>query len=161
MPRKKGDPKVGEKGLDRDRRLRRGKRTTKTSTTSPRSIEFRKKAAEALEYRKMGYTFEKIGEEMGFDGSYAYRLIKWSMDNMVAEPLEDLRKMMRVRIEEMMVGVLDKAFAGDVEAQEQVRRNMELQAKLDGLFAPNKVEHSGEVGGGNPVFILSPADAKL
>lgn len=146
-----------------DRRRRKGKRTVKLSTTSPKEIAYRKKVADALEYRKLGYTYEKIGEEMGCDGAYVYRLVKWGMDNMVAEPAEDLRKIMRARIEEMMVGLLDKAFAGEIDAQEAVRKNMELQAKLDGLFAPTstKIEHSGEVQGGQPIFILSADDAAL
>ena len=156
MPRKTID-------MRGDRRRRKGKRTTKTSTTSPREIAYREKVSRALEYRKLGYTYEQIGSELKVDPAYAYRLVKWGLDNMIAEPAEDLRKVMRARIEEMMVGLLDKAFAGEIDAQDAVRKNMELQAKLDGLFAPTstKVEHSGEVQGGQPIFVLSAADAKL
>lgn len=168
MPRKKSTtpatPRVdiGQKDTKGDRRKRKGKRSVNKSTTSPKSIKFRKQAAEAVEYRVMGYTFAEIGEAMKFDASYAFRLVDWAMKETIEEPVKRLRDIMRRRLEKMQTGVLDKAFEGEVDAQDQVRRNMELQAKLDGLFAPNKVEHSGEVaGGGTAVFVISEADAKL
>jgi hypothetical protein len=162
MPAKdKGYPQVGETKVA-DKRKRRGKRTTKNSTTSPRSIRFRRQAAEAIDYRLLGYTFEQIGKEMGFDKSYAYRLVDWAMTETVAEPVERLRKIMRMRLEAMMTGVMDKAISGDGEAQDHARRTMEIQAKLDGLFAPTKLEHSGEVQGGQPVIVqISVDDAKV
>ncbi len=144
------------------RKGRRRRRTTKNADTSPANIRFRERVKEALEYRKLGYTFQEIADEMKFDVSYAYRLVKWGMDQITAEPAEDLKKMQSMRLEAMMTGVMDKAIAGDAEATQTCLNVMEMFNKLHGLLAAQKLEHSGEVqGGGNTVFIISEADAKL
>jgi hypothetical protein len=162
MPRKefKRDP-----GAE-DRRRRKGKKTVKNSSTAPRKLiitaKFRKQSAEAIQYRLMGYTFTQIGEEMKVDPAYAHRLVKWAMDTQPVEGADELRALMSQRLEMMLVGTLDRAFEGDSEAQDQSRRTMEFFAKLNGLYKPQKVEHSGEVqGGGNAVFIISETDARL
>jgi hypothetical protein len=149
----------------KDKRKRKGKNTVKNSTTSPRKIavtaNFKKKAEEAIQYRMLGYTFVQIGAEMKCDPGFANKLVKWAMEREPVTGAEELRALMSSRLEMMLTGTLDRAFEGDAEAQDQARRTMEFYAKLNGLYAPQKVEHSGEVAGGNAVFVISEVDAKL
>jgi hypothetical protein len=167
MPRDPDKPQVGPKKYKgKDKRLRKGKRTVKNSTTAPRRLAitaaFRKKAAEAVEYRLMGYTFAQIGEAMGFDQSYAYRLVNWSLENTPIENAVELRAIQSKRLETMNSAILSDAFEGNSEAMDQARRNIDLFCRINGLFAPTKVEHSGEIEGGvQPIFIISEIDAKL
>jgi hypothetical protein len=148
-----------------DGRKKKGKRTTKNSTTSPRKLaitaRFKQQAEDAIQYRLLGYTFKQISDEMKLDIAYCHRLVKWAMEREPVEGVDALRELMSSRLDMMLTGTLDRAFEGDAEAQDQARRTMELYAKLNGLFKPVKVEHSGEVDGGNAVFIISETDAKL
>ena len=59
--------------------------------------------------------------------------------------------------------VYDKAVTdGDGEAQDHVRKTIDLLCKLNGLNKPQKIEHSGEIeGAGTTVFLITPEDAKL
>jgi hypothetical protein len=150
----------------KDGRKRKGKRTVKNSATAPRKLvitkQFKAKAAEAVQYRLLGYTFQQIGEEMKVDPAYAYRLVKWAKDREPVEGADEMKATMSQRLEMMLTGTLGNAFEGDSEAQEQSRRTMDQQAKLHGLYATQKIEHSGEVAGGSPsVIIISADDAKL
>lgn len=151
----------GRGGPDRRKAYKR-KSTVKQSTTSPRAIKARAKWLEALEYRKLGYSFHEIAKEMKITPSGAYRMVRCAMDEIISESVEDLRQMQSTRLEAMMTGFMDKAIAGDGEATETCLRIMEQFNRLHGLLAAQKLEHSGEVqGGGNSVFIISEADAKL
>ncbi|SHG90979.1 hypothetical protein [Bradyrhizobium erythrophlei] len=150
----------------KDGRKRKGKRTTKNSSTAPRKLvitaRFREKAAEAVQYRLLGYKFQQIADEMKIDIAYAHRLVKWAKDREPVEGAAELKALMSDRLEMMLTGTLGNAFEGDSEAQEQSRRTMEIQAKLHGLYAAQKLEHSGEVaGGGTSVIVISSDDAKL
>jgi len=149
-----------------DKRKRKQKRTTKTASTSARRIVKTKKfiaqVEQAVEFRLLGYSFAQIGKEMGFDQSYAYRLVNWAMQQVPSEGVDQLRALQTNRLEAMLSGIMDKAIGGDGEAADQCLRIMEMFNKLHGLHAAQKLEHSGEVqGGGNPVFIISEADARL
>ncbi|UGY23740.1 hypothetical protein HU675_0038305 [Bradyrhizobium septentrionale] len=150
----------------KDRRRKKGKKTVKNSSTSPREIAvtaaFKRKAEEAVQYRLQGYTFQQIGEELKVNRTYAYKLVRYAMESQPIEGVEELRSLMAARLEMMLTATLADAFEGDSERMDQARRTMEFQAKLLGLYAPQKVEHSGEVAGGaQPVFVISAADAKL
>lgn len=150
----------------KDRRKRRGKRTTKESTTSPRRImitkRFRQQAEEAVTYRLQGYTFQQIGEEMKCDRSHVYRLVRWAMDQNPVEGVEELRAIQATRLEMMQSSVMADAFEGNAEAQDQVRRNMDMYCKLLGLNKPQEIKHSGEIEGNQQaIFIITPEDAEL
>jgi hypothetical protein len=144
-----------------------GKSTVKNSSTSPRKImitaKFKKQAEEAVQYRLLGYTYGQIGAEMKCDPSYANRLVKWAMNSQPVDGVEELRQLQSNRIEAMLSAVLDRAISeGDGDAQDHARKSIELLAKLNGLFKPVEVKHSGEIeGGGTTVFIITPEDAKL
>lgn len=150
----------------KDGRKRKGKRTVKNSSTAPRKIvitaNFKKKAEEAIQYRLLGYTFKQIAAEMKIDVAYAHRLVKWAMEREPVEGADELRALMSARLEMMNVSVLDRAFEGDAEAQDQARRNMDMYLKVNGLAKPVQIEHSGEIAGGGPaIIVISQDDAKL
>lgn len=149
-----------------DKRLRKGKRTVNNCSTSPRKILQTKatieKAKQAVEYRLLGYTYRQIGEEMGIDLTRAYQLVNWAMGQVPSESVEELRGMQTARLESMLSSMMDKAIAGDAEAQNQSLRIMDMLNKLHGLLAAQRLEHSGEVQGAGPVIVnINGDDARL
>lgn len=141
---------------------RKGRRSVKNSSTSPASIKFRENVRAVLEYRKQGFTFEQIGREMHFGGSYACRLAKWGLDEIITPSVEDYRKLQNARLDDLLSAVYSNAIQGDAEAIGCSLKIIDMASKLNGLFAAQKMEHSGEVKGGTQtIFVISEDDAKL
>lgn len=102
----------------------------------------------AFELRKQGKSFLAIGKELGISDAQAHRD--------VAQVLAAITKLTGDRAEEwrtLEIERLDVAYAaiwqgvknGDLKSIEQSLKIMERRAKLLGLDAPVKEEHSGGI----------------
>jgi hypothetical protein len=146
----------------KDRKGKARKRSVKNSDTSPVTIRFRERAKEALDYRKQGYTFPEIGKVMKCDASYAHRMVKWAMDQILAVSVDEYRHLQNQRLDALLTAVMAAAVSGDVPALQNALKVMAEQSKLNGLYAPTKLEHSGEItNSGPPIFIIRQEDADL
>ena len=119
----------------------------KDSKTAPRAIEVAQHRGEALEYRKMGYSFDAIGQAMGVSTPRAHQLVTEGLRTVLLEPAEEVLKLELVRLDDLLVGSWEAAAKGDPQSLQNVMRILERRAKVLGIDAPIKQELSGTDGG--------------
>jgi hypothetical protein len=94
-----------------------------------------------FELRVQGFTFEQIAREVGFSGpSGAWQAYQRMKEQMIFEPLEELRQLELMRLDAVQHALWDRAVNGDLPAANCVLKIMDLRAKLVGLYKPEKVE---------------------
>jgi len=112
---------------------------SKTSTRKAISAERKKKA---LEFRRAGLSYDKIGEQLQISKTQAYRLVTKALEELASEA-RDEAELVRVleleRLDRMLLGLWTKATAGHLGSVEKVLKIMERRAKLIGLDKPTKV----------------------
>lgn len=136
-PKPKDRRKVGQ---------RRGKSLT-NSVTSPKQIEMQQKRAEALDYRKQGYSYPQIAEAMGVSMSSAFEYVDIAIKNITRERAEAVRELEIARINDLLTAFFPTAMGGDAQAAAMCVRLMERLAKIEGYDAPERMELSGPGGG--------------
>lgn len=120
-----------------------------------------------LEYRKAGLSYRKIAEQMGCSVSTVYEAVKRAMA-VVSETTAQQAKVIRdtelERLDELQVALWSKArgrpargtpgdpnyqpaVEPDMKAVDRLLRIMERRAKLLGIDAPERFEHTGANGG--------------
>jgi hypothetical protein len=98
---------------------------------------------------------------MGVSGPRAHQIVQKALDEIrenLAENANAVIAMELERLDEMLLGLWEKAKAGDLGAVEKAIRIMERRAKLLGLDAPSKVaptDPSGEHPAAG-VFVMPP-----
>ena len=122
-------------------RMKRG-----MSATSPQRIASIAKQREALEYRKMGLTYAQIGERLKMSAQGAHNAIRSALTRTIAEPADDVRRIELERLDAMFVPVYANAVGGDLDAISTAINIMNRRAKLLGLDAAEKREHTGKDG---------------
>lgn len=135
--------------------MKEPKRRRRPNKTSPRTIELAEKRAEALEYRKQGFSYVAIGAAMGISGPYAYELVTGALREMVREPGEDIIAMELSRLDDMLTAIYGHAVKGDIAAIDRVLKVGERRAKILGLDAPDKTELT------NPDGSLAPREIRF
>ena len=104
--------------------------------STPRSINAAEKAKLAISLRKQGYTLEEIALQCGYqDKSGAYRAIKRELDNVVAEEVEDLRKMEMLRLDAMLKVCIKEALEGNLWAVDRVVNISKRRSEITGMDA--------------------------
>jgi hypothetical protein len=113
---------------------------TAISKTSPRNLAAAEKAGKAVQLRLAAYSLRQIADAVGYKSvSSAHDAIMLAMrDLKQPEEAEQLRAIMFQRIEKLLRKALVKADEGDKNAQSFVIQLMNQQAKLMGLYAPQK-----------------------
>jgi len=147
------------------------KRTSSVKRTQE-SAHHAERQRQALELRKAGHSFDSIAEKLGYSNrSAANKAVRAALAEITAEPAEEVRKLEIERLDGLyqraMQLVDDKGYELDdeglvvaevpanarVAAIGQAVRVGERRAKLLGLDAAEKHEHSGTVS-----TIQLPAD---
>jgi len=94
-----------------------------------------------LELRRMGYTWQKIADSVGYaDHTGAYAAYKRAMKRTLQQPADELRSQEVDRIDNLQLILWDQAITGDVKAIMAIIKLMERRAKLLGLDAPVRIE---------------------
>ena len=130
--------------------------------TRPNQILAAERRARAVELRKLGLTYAKIGEQLGVARQTAYQLVQSALEELRAktsEGLEELRQLELERLDEWQVLVVRELQKGRVlQAIDRLLKIAERRAKLLGLDAPTK--HVAQVSGpeGGPVALTSDLD---
>lgn len=97
--------------------------------------------SQVFELRVQGFTFEQIAKEVGFSGpSGAWQAYQRMKEQMIFEPLEELRQLELMRLDAVQHSLWDRAINGDLPAANCVLKIMDLRAKLVGLYKPERVE---------------------
>jgi hypothetical protein len=132
-------------------RTSRSKKRGGESLSSPRRIKaIEEKQVAALEYRKLGYTFAQIADALGYAGPQgAQAAVTTALMRVVREPAEHVLTLELERLDALFIKPYQSALNGDLMALNACLNLMARKAKLLGLDAPMRSEHSGL--GGNAI----------
>lgn len=100
--------------------------------TSKAGIEHAQKVARCCELRLMGWSFTRIGEEVGWHKSTVSRAITKAMSDAVTEPATVIVAQELERLDAMLEGLWPRATTGNVRAVEGVLQIMNRRAKFLG-----------------------------
>lgn len=115
--------------------------------TGEKAIDATEKQRQALELRKAGATFEQIAKQLDYATHVgAMKAVKSALKKVLREPAEELRQMEVERLDALMLPLWKQARDGNQGAVDRILKIMERRAKLLGLDAPVKQEHSGTIG---------------
>lgn len=131
----------------------RVKRPAKTKT---RNIVASERRARAVALRKDGKTFAEIGAALGFSPQRAHKILTEKLDELNALSTTETAALRQQQLDQ--IGTLKQwlwamAKKGNLGAIDRLERLMNREAKLAGLDAAEKYEHSGP--GGGPIDIAS------
>ena len=116
--------------------------------SSVRRIRTTEKTLKALELRKQGMNYPQIGEELGCARSTACRYVLSELENLADKCREEavhVRDIELQRLDALYLKAWEAVEGGDLPAIDRCLRIMERRAKLLGLDAAEKIEHSGVV----------------
>ena len=102
-----------------------------------------------LEYRKLGWTLEKIGAEVGVGISQVRRDLQASLAHLSEKEMESVAEMRVLetrRLDAMLESLMPIALAGGAPAIDRVLTIMQRRAKLWGLDAPTKIAPTDPTG---------------
>lgn len=122
--------------------------TAPESTTSNRKVRGRERELQALELRKAGFTFDRIGQQLGITTQGAHQAIKRALARIAAktdEAADDVRRLELERLDGMLPVMWTQAKQGNQGAVDRVLRIMERRARLLGLDAPAEVKIGGRI----------------
>lgn len=100
----------------------------------------------ALQLRIEGMTYAQIGEELGISMQAAHQSIKASLERVAADRRDLSRLVLDLELERtefVLRSLATRVEAGDHNAANSYLRALERRAKLLGIDAPDKHEHSG------------------
>jgi hypothetical protein len=117
----------------------------KTQKATPAVIERLERTAQAIELRKSGATFAKIGDHFGVSAQSAHEMVTKGLKATLAEPAAEHRALAVQRLDHMLNAIWTAATNGDLQAQAGVLRLEERRAKLLGLDAPKQIEDVRDV----------------
>ena len=103
----------------------------------------------ALQYRLAGASYRKIAKELQVSVETAWSDVQAelrALREIAVHDAEELRELEMQRLDEWTLNLTPKARDGDPRAIGTLVRIQERRAKLTGLDAPDKVEHTGKDG---------------
>ena len=99
------------------------------------------KEAQCVQFRRMGLTFEQIAKQVGYaNGGGAYKAFQRACDRIVAEDIDEIRKVALERLDYALRNVMEAVGRGSLGAIDRMLRIEERRARLLGLDAPIKQE---------------------
>lgn len=130
---------------------RRSAGKKRSERTDAKSIKLRENMAEALEYRKQGYSYREISELMKRPISTLQRWVSEAVKEITEEKAETIRNMMLKRLDDMMTKAwarIDASEELDVVAVDTVLRLDDRRARMLGLYNDQMNEALQAVGRG-------------
>jgi predicted transcriptional regulator len=117
--------------------------------SSVRRIRTTEKTLKALELRKRGMNYTQIGEKLGCARSTACRYVLSELENLADKCREEavhVRDLELQRLDALyLIAYAEVEDGNDLAGIDRCLRIMERRAKLLGLDAAEKVEHSGDL----------------
>lgn len=106
------------------------------SPKAARRVTSKDRELDALQMRKAGMTYDKIGEKLGMSRSGAYDLVRRGLDDLnksCREEAEILRRLEDERLNTVWEVLWPKVLDGDLRSIDRALRVMERRARLWGL----------------------------
>ena len=110
-----------------------------------RQLDALNKRKQALDLRLFGFTYQQIGDKLGFTKQAAYKIVTSALAAIPRESADKLRMIELDRLDRMQAVLAKRVNDGDLGAIDRWLKIAERRAKILGLDAPTKVEQSGEV----------------
>ena len=112
------------------------------SRTKPSDIKIQERRRQALELRKAGTSFERIGDLQGTSRSTAHEDVQTAMRETIQEPADEVRRMELERIDAMLKALWPQAMQsggrGQTRAIEVCLQLGARRSALQGLDAPSR-----------------------
>jgi hypothetical protein len=123
---------------------RQAERTIKKRPDYVRQVE---KCIRAATMRREGLNSREIADALGYKStSGASAAVRFGIELLqIAEPADTLRLVQMNRIERLIRVLWDQAESGDVDAIDRVIKLMQEESKLQGLYAPIKIDMDAEI----------------
>jgi predicted transcriptional regulator len=96
--------------------------------------------AEAVRLRSLGWSYQRIANELGISKSTAYERVQRALVAIPSEAVDEYRQIQRAQMDDLMATYLPQALAGDVKSADLVLKLLDRRAKLEGTDAPTKTE---------------------
>lgn len=128
------------------------------SDGAPKNVEALDITEKVVALRASGANFRKIASVLDISPSTAHGLLHKAIAERREElglKVDELVELEVARCDQLQLAVWSKALNGNERAIAAVLKIMERRAKLLGLDAAQKVEHSGKGGG---VLVLPPLE---
>jgi DNA-binding transcriptional MerR regulator len=104
----------------------------------------------AVELRSAGVTYDEIAKALGYSNRKgAWKAVDAALKKTLREATEALREIERERLDQMLKAIWQRVLKGEPKAIEVALRISERRARLDGLDAPKKLDHTTD---GQPLF---------
>lgn len=114
------------------------------SATSPRRLRAFERHLDALGLRSRGFSYEQIGEALGYrDRSGAFLAVQNALKRVTPRLNDDAVALDIERLNDLTRAILPSAMAGDLTAIQGVLAIMARRASLLGLDAPTKTKRGG------------------
>lgn len=129
-----------------------------TNKNSAQRAQGAKSREQALDLRRSGLSYQRIGDAMGISMARAHQLVAKAMEEThraIAAGADALRAEEVSRLDGMLLALWPKAAGGDVTAVDRVLKIGERRAKLLGIEAPVRIETTGKDG--KPIEVSSTA----
>ena len=121
------------------------------SKAAPVRMTAAERKLQAVELRKLGFTFQKIADRLGVSVAAAHKMVTNALRELnekTTESTEELRRLELERLDEWLLRVAQEIKAGRVlGAIDRGVRILDRRAKLLGLDAALKAEIAGPDGG--------------
>jgi len=144
---------------------RRGRRTTKNSTTSAQEIALLERRSLAVELRRSGLSFDRVAEQVkarypaapgGYDRASAYRDVMTVLRALIEEPGREVIAGELSRLDAALTAIWVQVRRGDLLAIDRMIKIMDQRAKYLGLYSPVQHQFTGPDGG--PVQVANVTD---
>lgn len=114
--------------------------STEIAQNAKRKDRQAQRRTEALSLRMAGLTYQQIGERLDISPDGARDLVQRTLHRAEMRSVESLRELENTRLDRLQAGLWTKALAGDVQAVDAILRISAQRAKLNGLYAPSKLD---------------------
>lgn len=114
--------------------------STEIAQNAKRKDKQAQRRTEALSLRMAGLTYQQIGERLGISPDGARDLVQRTLHRAEMRSVESLRELENTRLDRIQAGLWTKALEGDVQAVDAILRISAQRAKLNGLYAPSKLD---------------------
>lgn len=105
------------------------------------------RAAQALNLRKLGATYETVARECGYTNrGTAYNAVQRELQRTLQEAADDLRTLEAQRLDDLYRAMIPKALKGDGWSVDRCLRIMERRAALLGLdYRPDALQSQAQM----------------
>lgn len=98
---------------------------------------------QALDYRKMGYSYRALAEMLGVSKSQVQRDVEKALKSITREPAQELLALQLDRYDQLLVATFPLAANGDLFAVDRVLQIMRQIERLNGIDQPlNDADHT-------------------